>query len=147
MRLIRPRLCYPSRRHLYDSSTPVWRRHLTGADAKGSYAARRLIGMCRQFPRPAPRGLLTAPGSPRYALARNLRKTPSSLSAFAMSRANHPVIHMPPAATSWASCLFAVDVNNDKSKLRIAQVINCVKCNCHGEKKPPDWRFLKGYID
>nr|DAZ64721.1 MAG TPA: hypothetical protein [Caudoviricetes sp.] len=39
MRLIRPRLCYPSRRHL---------------------------------------------------------------------SANHPVIHMPPAATSWASCLFAV---------------------------------------
>ncbi|EAP1058234.1 hypothetical protein GUN64_005166 [Salmonella enterica] len=39
MRLIRPRLCYPSRRHLL---------------------------------------------------------------------ANHPVIHTPPAATSWASCLFAV---------------------------------------
>lgn len=32
----------------------------------------------------AARGLLTAPGSPRYCLARNLRETPSTLSAFAM---------------------------------------------------------------
>lgn len=29
------------------------------------------------------------------------------MGAFLLS-ANHPVIHMPPAATSWASCLFAV---------------------------------------
>ncbi|MGV3692373.1 hypothetical protein ACV8SG_26440, partial [Citrobacter freundii] len=26
-----------------------------------------------------------------------------------ITSANHPVIHTPPAATSWASCLFAVD--------------------------------------
>ncbi|EDQ6994607.1 hypothetical protein B6319_004282 [Salmonella enterica subsp. enterica serovar Saintpaul] len=25
-----------------------------------------------------------------------------------ITSANHPVIHTPPAATSWASCLFAV---------------------------------------
>lgn len=30
------------------------------------------------------------------------------MGAFLLS-ANHPVIHTPPAATSWASCLFAVD--------------------------------------
>lgn len=29
------------------------------------------------------------------------------MGAFLLS-ANHPVIHTPPAATSWASCLFAV---------------------------------------
>ncbi|HGY2680392.1 TPA: hypothetical protein ACNVSN_005419, partial [Citrobacter freundii] len=28
-----------------------------------------------------------------------------------ITSANHPVIHTPPAATSWASCLFAVGRN------------------------------------
>ena len=61
--------------------------------------------------------------------------------------ANHPVIHTPPAATSWASCLFAVDENNDKDKLRYAQVVNCELCKFEGEKKPPNWRLsLKGGV-
>ena len=32
-----------------DSSAQVWRRHLARADVKGSYAASRLIGLCRYF--------------------------------------------------------------------------------------------------
>lgn len=36
--------------------------------------------------------------------------------------ANHPGLHMPRAATSWASCLFAIDATNDNMKLRITQL-------------------------
>ena len=61
-----------------DSSALVRRRHLARADVKGSYAASRLVGMPGRLC-PESRGLLSAPGSPRYALARNLRKPPSSL--------------------------------------------------------------------
>lgn len=56
--------------------------------------------------------------------------------------ANHPVIHTPPAATSWASCLFAVNGNEDKRYLRNAQEIKCVKRNCKGVKKPPFRRLF-----
>jgi hypothetical protein len=63
----------------------VFTTHLPGLaalprqeDEKCSYATNRLIGMSCSI-RCSCAGLLTAPGSPRYALARNLRETPSSL--------------------------------------------------------------------
>lgn len=69
----------------------LWTIHLPwsgGASSPGQmYRAVTLpVGLlvCAGISSPASRGLLSAPGSPRYALARNLRKPPSSLSAFAM---------------------------------------------------------------
>lgn len=60
--------------------------------------------------------------------------------------ANHPVIHTPPATTSWASCLFAVDENNDKDKLRITQVMNCVICMIKCKKNRRSGGFFKGRV-
>ncbi|EDN4966273.1 hypothetical protein CXA22_002661 [Salmonella enterica subsp. enterica serovar Clackamas] len=37
-------------------------------------------------------------------------KSEASYRALFLLLAKHPVIHMPPAATSWASCLLAVSV-------------------------------------
>lgn len=69
----------------------LWTIHLPwsgGASSPGQmYRAVTLpVGLlvCAGISSPASRGLLSAPGSPRYALARNLRKPSSSLSAFAM---------------------------------------------------------------
>ncbi|MHB9347307.1 hypothetical protein ACPUEX_14765 [Enterobacter vonholyi] len=49
--------------------------------------------------------------------------------------ANHPVIHTPPAATSSASCLFAVDENEDKRYLRNTQENKMRKTQLKGRKK------------
>jgi hypothetical protein len=61
-----------------DSSALVRRRHLARADVKGSYAAMRLIGLCRYF-KSCIAGFAPRPRFSRYALARNLRKPPSKL--------------------------------------------------------------------
>lgn len=79
--------------------------------------------------------------NPRFAAFSKAVILSNSVSAFLstyylhITLANHPAIHTPPAATSWASCLFAVDENNDKDKLRYAQVINCGLCKLMDEKK------------
>lgn len=69
---------------VYDSSTPVRRRHLAGADAKDRYAIIRLVGMAGVSSPDIADSASPPRFHPRYCLARKPRKSPSTLSAFAM---------------------------------------------------------------
>lgn len=69
---------------VYDSSTPVRRRHLAGADAKDRYAITRLVGLAGSI-KSRHRGFcFSAPISPPLWFSAQTEKSPSTLSAFAM---------------------------------------------------------------